>query len=233
VCIINGIRYHTKAREAQRKTQNCTIKTLGEHKGHIIDFYGKVEEIIELNYTENNRGPRSVILLRCEWYNLEGKTYEMKDDRYFKSINIDGRWYKDDPFIIATDALQVFFLEDTKLGDSWRVVQDFGHRHIYDVEEAAQNHEIREQVQMRSQEAYQEENTSPENCTIQDIGPDTDLLQSNEPGSPVSAHLLQSIRANLGTPKREDTWNEDEDDTFLEYHSPDEVSISEDDSDDD
>jgi hypothetical protein len=116
VCIINGIRYHTKAREAQRKTQNCTIKTLGEHKGHIIDFYGKVEEIIELNYTENSRGPRSVILLRCEWYNLEGKTYEMKDDGYFKSINIDGRWYKDDPFILATDASHVFFLGRYQIG---------------------------------------------------------------------------------------------------------------------
>jgi hypothetical protein len=126
-----------------------------------------------------------------------------------------------------------FFLEDTKLGDSWRVVQDFGHRHIYDVEEATQNQEIHEQVQMRSQEACQEENTSPENCTVQDIGPDTDLLQHNEPGSPVSAHLPQSIRANQVTPEREDTWSEDEDDTFLEYHSPDEASISEDDSDDD
>jgi hypothetical protein len=59
------------------------------------------------------------------------------------------------------------------------------------------------------------------------------LLQHNEPGSPVSAHLLQSICANQATPEREDTWSEDEDDTFLEYHSPDEVSISEDDSDDD
>jgi hypothetical protein len=39
----------------------------------------------------------------------------MKDDGYFKSINIQGRWYKEDPFIIATDASQVFLLEDTKL----------------------------------------------------------------------------------------------------------------------
>jgi hypothetical protein len=43
----------------------------------------------------------------------------MKDDGYFKSINIEGRWYNDDPFILATDASQLFFLKDTKLGDSW------------------------------------------------------------------------------------------------------------------
>ena len=129
-------------REAQRKTQNCTIKTLGEHNGDTIDFYGTVTEIIELNYIANRRGPRSIILLRCEWYNLEGRTYQMKDDGYFKSINIEGRWYKNDPFLLATDASQIFFLEDTKFGDAWQVVQDFGHRHIYDVEEAATNQQI-------------------------------------------------------------------------------------------
>jgi len=51
----------------------------------------------------------------------------MKDDGYFKSINIEGQWYKNDPFILATEASQVFFLEDTKFGSSWRVVQEFGH----------------------------------------------------------------------------------------------------------
>jgi hypothetical protein len=86
---------------------------------------------------------------------------------------------------------------------------------------------------MRSQEVYQEENTSPENCTTQDIGPGMDLLQDNQLGSPVSAHLLQSIHVNRGTLELVETWSEDEDGTFLEYHSLDEASISEYDSDDD
>jgi hypothetical protein len=234
-CIINGVRYHTKAREAQRKTQNCTIKTLGDHNHEIIDFYGTVIEIIEFNYSANSRGPRTVILLRCEWYNLEGRTYQMKDDGYFKSINIEGRWYKNDPFILATEASQVFLLEDIKFGHGWQVVQDFGHRHIYDVEEAATNQQIHEQVQMRCQEAYQEDNTSLEDCTMGDIDPDIDLLHmDNQPGSPVSAYLVQTIRLNQQTPDPAETVSEDEDETFLEYHSADEARISEeDDSDDD
>ena len=101
-CIINGVRYHTMGREAHRKTQNSTIKTVGTHNDDTIDFYGTIIDIIELNYTKNNKGDRSIILLRCEWYNLEGRTYQMKDDGYFKSINIEGRWYKNDPFILAT-----------------------------------------------------------------------------------------------------------------------------------
>jgi len=107
------------AREAHRKTQNSTIKTAGDHNDVTIDYYGTIRDIIELSYTKNSKGDRSVILLRCEWYNLEGRTYQMKDDGYFKSINIEGQWYKNDPFILATEASQVFFLEDTKFGSSW------------------------------------------------------------------------------------------------------------------
>ena len=50
------------------------------------------------------------------------------------------------PFILATEASQVFFLEDTKFGSSWRVVQEFGHRHIFDVEESDGKQPIHEQV---------------------------------------------------------------------------------------
>ena len=133
--------------EVDRKTQNSTIKTVGTHNEDTIDFYGTITDIIELTYAKNSKGDRTVVLLRSEWYNLEGRTYEMKDDGY-------GRWYKNDPFILATEASQVFFLEDTKLGPSWRVVQEFGHRHIFDIEESDTNQPIHEQVQMRCQEAY-------------------------------------------------------------------------------
>jgi hypothetical protein len=158
----------------------------------------------------------------------------MKDDGYFKSINIEGRWYKNDPFILATKASQVFFLEDTKLGPCWRVVQEFGHRHIFDVEESNGKQPIHEQVQMRCQEAYQEDNTSSGDCIVGDIYLDMDLLHmDNQLGSPISANLVESIRRHQQTPQGDETDSKDEDETFLEYHSQDEASISEEDSDDD
>jgi hypothetical protein len=67
---------------------------------------------------------------------------------------------------------------------------------------------------------------------MEDIVPDMDLLHDNQPGSPVSAHLVQSIRVNQKTLERGETWSEDEDETFFEYHNADEVR-SEDNSDDD
>lgn len=235
-CIINGVRYHTIARDEHRKTQNSTIKTAGTHGDDTIDFYGTITDIIELSYSRNSKGRRTVILLRCEWYHLGGRTYQMKDDGYFKSINITGRWYKDDPFIMATDATQVFFLEDTKLGPCWRVLQEFGHRHIFDVEESHTNQPIHEQVQMRCQEAYQEEHISSTDGAVRDIPPDMDLLHmDNEPGSPISTDLVESIRrqkhiAQGDEADREDE-DENEDETYLEYHSPEEGNTSGEDSD--
>jgi len=222
------------AHEAHRKTQNSTIKTAGDHNDVTIDYYETIRDIIELSYTKNSKGDRSIILLRCEWYNLEGRTYQMKDDGYFKSINIEGRWYKNDPFILATEASQVFFLEDTKFGSSWRVVQEFGHRHIFDVEESDEKQPIHEQVQMRCQEAYQEENTSSRDGIVGDIYPDMDLLHmDNQPSSPISRDLVESIRGHQHTAQGDETDGEDEDETFLEYHSPDEGNMSDEDSDDD
>jgi hypothetical protein len=75
------------------------------------------------------------------------------------------------------------------------VVQEFGHRHIFDVQESDTNQPIHEQVQMRCQEAYQEEHILARDGAVGDIHPDMDLLHmDNEPGSPISRDLVESIR---------------------------------------
>ena len=87
---------------------------------------------------------------------------------------------------------------------------------------------------MRCQEAYQEENTSSRDGTVGDIYPDMDLLHmDNQPSSPISRDLVESICGHQHTAQGDETDGEDEDETFLEYHSPDEDNISKEDSDDD
>jgi len=91
-------------------------------------------------------------------------------------------------------------------------------------------------VQMRCQEAYQEENTSSRDGIVGDIYPELDLLHMDQPGSPVSRDLVESIRRQEHILHGEETYDEDEDDedeTFLEYHSPDEGNMSDEDIDDD
>jgi hypothetical protein len=50
-CIIGCVWHHTKAQEANRKTQNSGIMTTGSHKYIAkIEFYGSLRDIIELWY---------------------------------------------------------------------------------------------------------------------------------------------------------------------------------------
>ena len=65
-----------------------------------------------------------VVVLGCDWYNLDGTTkfVGIDDDRHYKSINIKSFWYKDDPFILATQTRKIFYLQDTSLGKDWWVV---------------------------------------------------------------------------------------------------------------
>jgi len=95
-----------------------------------------LKEVIELQYPSNYQVRRTVVLFRCDWYNQVGKTVGLRDDKHFKSINVQSFWYKTDPFILADQAKKIFYLQDTTPQcKDWRVVQKFEHRNIYDVAE--------------------------------------------------------------------------------------------------
>ena len=42
-------------------------------------------------------------------------------------------WYKNDPFVLAIQVQQVFYINDYKLGSNWKVVNKIYHRHVWDV----------------------------------------------------------------------------------------------------
>nr|GMC90811.1 uncharacterized protein LOC109183385 [Ipomoea batatas] len=59
----------------------------------------------------------------------------IQHDGIFTSIKVSSFWYKNDPYVLASQTKHVFYLNDPKLGLNWRVVQQFQHRHIYDENE--------------------------------------------------------------------------------------------------
>nr|XP_051202656.1 uncharacterized protein LOC127316300 [Lolium perenne] len=135
-CIVDGIRYHTVDREKNRKTQNSGIVSEGKHDNEYIDFYGQLKGIIKLQYNSSEGVHRSVVLFRCDWFDLGGKKKTgVRDDGHFKSINTGRCWYKNDPFILTTQATKVFYVPDTALRGKWQVVQKFQHRHLWSVAE--------------------------------------------------------------------------------------------------
>ena len=151
----------------------------------------------------------------------------MKDDGFFKSINIGSLWCKNDSFILVTQARQVFYLLDTKFGKGWQVVQTFGHRHLFNVSEI-------DGVVPNTAPPYQEEDNNEMNerhSEISQVMPNKPLNRADNECSVVDAAEVERLI------KENQSWSynidEDvEDDTILEYCSEDESSPVEVDSDD-
>jgi hypothetical protein len=122
------------------KTQNSGITTSGPHftegmkKTESFDHYGHLNETIELSY--NDKTTRNVVLFNCYWHDQDKKKkIAPKNDGYFTSINTEAQWYKKEPYILATQASKVMYLDDTINGKGWQYVQKFQPRNFYDVEE--------------------------------------------------------------------------------------------------
>lgn len=116
-CIVKGIRFHNSLREKIRKAQNSGVVVKGEHEDHDMDFFGILTYIIVLNYY---------------WWDVSNRK-GIRIDEHFMSVNLFHIWYKDDPFVLAPQVEQAFYLKDTKLKGVWHVVQNEPLRNLYDI----------------------------------------------------------------------------------------------------
>ena len=93
-----------------------------------------------------------MVLFQCEWYNTSTRN-KIHTDQHITSIDVTGRWYKDDPFVLPSQVKQVFYVSDTCKGNNWRIVERVKHRGVWDVpelddvpNEAFQQHETTDVV---------------------------------------------------------------------------------------
>uniref|UniRef100_A0A803MIU3 DUF4216 domain-containing protein n=1 Tax=Chenopodium quinoa TaxID=63459 RepID=A0A803MIU3_CHEQI len=110
---VNGYRFHTMKRDANCVTQNSgvTLTTIthsfasSKDQNPVVgnvNYYGSITEIIEISY----HGHFSVVLFRCQW------SHSKKDDDELITVNMNKTVSKEEPFILATQAHQVFYVED-------------------------------------------------------------------------------------------------------------------------
>ena len=130
-CIINGVIFHSRDLDNRRRSQNSGVLVEGEHGDY---FFGHLCNVWEFEYICENK----VVLFECEWYDtsITGRK-TIRADPHCTSIDVTTRWYKDDPFILPSQAKQVFYVNDTKEGERWKVVQWVEQRGVYDLPEAA------------------------------------------------------------------------------------------------
>ncbi|XP_007226196.2 uncharacterized protein LOC18791599 [Prunus persica] len=142
-CVVNGIRWHVKDIEETRTTQNSGVMVPGTHADQESNFYGRLVSVVKIGFTYGYH----VILFKCEWYNTstdvkrKKKIVRLVHDYHLTSVNSMNLWYKDDPYVLAKQAQQIFFLDDPSLGHGWKVIQKIPHRHVWDVLENEVAHE--------------------------------------------------------------------------------------------
>ena len=116
-CVVNGVRFCTAARGANKNTGNggiggIMVASIHGEDEDLIACHGTLKDIIKLQY----HGDRSVVLFRCDWFKLEEKN-ALKNNGSSKRTNARSLWTEDDTLILATQAKKVYYLEDADNGE--------------------------------------------------------------------------------------------------------------------
>ncbi|CAN6725431.1 unnamed protein product [Malus baccata var. baccata] len=135
--IVHGFKFRIKSVDDKHKNQNCGVFVPTNVPGAIgqVNCHGRVVDMFEVKYCDHAEpGDRSqvVMLFKCEWVNSESPR-GMKTDQYgFTMVNFNQLGFKADPFILASQELQAFYVEDTTEKD-WHVVVQMQPRDLFDV----------------------------------------------------------------------------------------------------
>src|SRR3989337_1523144 len=128
--------FYTEERDEKTSYQNSSVRiecmTIDEADKRV--YYGTIKEIWELNYVKVK-----VALFWCTWIPLS----QVKVDDYRKNcVNRTTMAYRADPFILASDATQIFYAEDP-LHKNCHVVMH-GKRRVVGVEDVTDEDEYNE-----------------------------------------------------------------------------------------
>ena len=144
-----------------------------------------------------------MVMLCCHWYNPFSRIAKPSADDYFKSINVKAAYQTNEPFILANQATQVFFLEDKFAHcDDWRVLQRFEHRNSFN-EVAQQDH------------AY----TAPDVQDSTDVPNIFENHHVNDAGEKIACRVVDIQELIKKKPTFDDIEDEEEDDTLGNYDS--------------
>ena len=121
--IINGIHFDTQDRDNEWITQNSGVSIIAKTMqfssakdknpffGDLV-YYGVVKEIWELDYTSFR-----IPLFLCDWVDTNNGV--RVDKNGFTLIDLSRLGHKEEPFILATQAKQVFYVRHSRDAQSW------------------------------------------------------------------------------------------------------------------
>lgn len=140
-CNVNGVKFLVKERDSRRTTQNSGVSVPGSDDDTQPAYFGVLEEVLEFTYVKQDY---CVLLFKCKWFDTSPNRKHVIYESKLTTLRGDKEWFKEDPFIFASQARQVFYVIDPLKGAPWQVVQTFSHRHLWDIpiEESVENDDI-------------------------------------------------------------------------------------------
>lgn len=107
---VNGYKFHTEGRSANRMTVNCGVCIKGtNYSDQSSDYYGKLIEVLEVEYP--TLPIKRTVLFHCEWFdptpNVGVKIHLMYN---IVDVNQRRRFHKYEPFVLASQAQQVYYI---------------------------------------------------------------------------------------------------------------------------
>ena len=141
---INGFNFHTQSYDEGRSIQNSGVAVtaestsfeIGNNDNIIIGkntYYGIIKEILEINYQHKG----NVVLFKCDWVDNRVHNKWVKTDQFgitivnFQHLFNTGERISDEPFILASQALQVYYVPDP-VDTEWAAVVQSKPREVYD-----------------------------------------------------------------------------------------------------
>nr|AAS01963.1 putative transposon protein [Oryza sativa Japonica Group] len=145
---INGYTFHTVKQDNKCTVQNSGLRIEAASDGGRRDqYYGRVEQILELDYLKFK-----VPFFRCRWVDLRNVKV---DNEGFTTVNLANNAYKDEPFVLAKQVVQVFYIVDP-CNKKLHVVRE-GKRRIVGLENIADEDDYNQHVHGIGQEIPLEE----------------------------------------------------------------------------
>ena len=150
---MNGVKFLVEQRDIRLATQNSGVLV---PKDNGQNFYGVLQEVIELCYLKDC----TVLMFKCKWFktDIDPKKKRIIEDNKFTSVYIGEEWYKNDPFILASQAKSIYYLNDDKNGPLWKLVQTYTPRNLWDFPNVEEANEVEASMDVH---IVQEANSQP------------------------------------------------------------------------
>ncbi|KAG8388376.1 hypothetical protein BUALT_Bualt02G0119500 [Buddleja alternifolia] len=234
---VNGFKFHTKEYGNSKSTMNSGVWVWGtSNENDMTDYYGMLEEIIELEYFGNEN---KVVLFKCHWYDTTSNNGIRVHPRLkLVEVNQKSKLNTSDKFILAQQAQQVYYTDFPKhpirhsrsrVRGEWRAVCKIKARSRIDVphlEEHDDNDQLIHEGPFQEMEGSISEPRTNMNFVEEDhdpLNPDFDLQE-------VDPKDLARPQAHLFDIAEEEEGEEEEDDeegAFENLFSNDEENLHE------